>query len=89
MNVTSALIAGMGLGLIYFGGLWVTVRTVGTNGTPASIPFSFAARQAALAVGLCALWQRGGSPGGLIPGLFGVWLARGGLIWWLSRGRVL
>ena len=89
MNVVAALIAGFGLGLIYFGGLWLTVQTLQATGAAASIPFSFALRQAALAVGLCALCARSGSPGGLIPALFGVWLARGGALWWLTRGRVL
>ncbi len=86
MNVAAALIAGFGLGLIYFGGLWATVRIAGVYGASASISVSFAARLAALAVGLCALCARGGDVGRLVSALFGLWLARGGILWWHVRG---
>src|SRR5690349_9766112 len=86
MNVAAALIAGVGLGLTYFGGLWLTVRTVGAAGAPSWIPLSFAARLAALALGLWALCGHGANAAGLIAALFGVWLARGGMLWWLARG---
>lgn len=83
MHAVAATIVGFVLGLTYFGGLLLTL-VVATHRARLALPISFAARQGVLAIGLGAVWGRSG-PEGLIFALLGVWLARGGLLWWSLR----
>ena len=59
----AAFIAGLGLGLIYFGGLWLTVRQLGRTTSPGRLFFvSFAVRTAIAVAGIYWIganeWQR-------------------------------
>lgn len=85
MHAMAATIAGFVLGLAYFGGLLLTL-VAATRRPRLALPISLAARQGVMAIGLCAVGGRCGLEG-LIFALLGVWLARGGLLWWsLRRG---
>jgi F1F0 ATPase subunit 2 len=79
MNWLGAMAAGGGLGLLYFGGLWLTVRLIvrQSRGT-AWFTASQAARFAALGVALSALARAG--PGPLLAALVGLWVARSYLV---------
>ena len=76
----AAVVAGAGLGLAYFGGLWLTVR--GVVGRPARaglVPYGGAIRLALLGSGLLLLGRQGA--GALVGALGGLWLSR----WYLLR----
>ena len=58
-----ALVAGLGLGLFYFGGLWLTVRRLGRARSPTLLfAVSFAVRTALVVAGMYLVmggsWQR-------------------------------
>lgn len=72
--------AGAGMGLAYFGGLWVTVRGVMRRpGCARWIPLCGLARLALLGAGLVFLGRLGA--GSLLAALGGLWLSR----WLLIR----
>ena len=56
LPIVLALIAGLGLGVIYFGGLWLTVRRLPSAGSPAALATaSLFGRLAIVAAGLYAI----------------------------------
>lgn len=72
--------AGAGLGLAYFGGLWLTVRgLVRRPDRSALVRCGGAIRLALLGSGLMLLARQGA--GALVAALVGIWLAR----WFLLR----
>lgn len=59
-GILAALAAGLGLGLVYFGGLWWTVRRLPTWQRPALVfLISFAVRMGVALVGLLLLVRAG------------------------------
>jgi hypothetical protein len=75
-----AICAGAGLGLAYFGSLWLTVRGVLKRpGRSALIPYGGAIRFAMLGSCLMLLGRQGAGP--LLGALGGLWLSR----WFLLR----
>lgn len=80
-----AIGAGVGLGLAYFGGLWLTVRGVAQRPVLAGwAPVLGLVRLALLGAGLAILGGRGA--GGLVAALGGIWLARSVLIHEIGGG---
>ena len=79
MNWLAAMATGLGLGLLYFGGLWLTVRRVvqGSHRTPL-LATSHVVRFAMLGSALSVLSQ--GGAGNLLAALVGIWLARSYLV---------
>jgi F1F0 ATPase subunit 2 len=80
MNWIFALSAGAGLGLAYFGGLWLTV--IGVVRQPSGavlVPVSGAARFILLGLGLAILSRQG--TGSILAALGGLWLSR----WYMLR----
>jgi F1F0 ATPase subunit 2 len=76
----AAVGAGAGLGLAYFGGLWLTVRgVVNRPSRSALVPYGGAIRLVLLGVGLTMLGRQGA--GILLWALGGLWLSR----WFLVR----
>ena len=70
-----AVVAGAGLGLAYFGGLWLTVAGVVRRPSRAAwVPASGAARLILLGAGLSVLARQG--PGSIVAALGGIWLSR-------------
>jgi F1F0 ATPase subunit 2 len=81
----AAVGAGAGLGLAYFGGLWLTVRgVVNRPSRSALIPYGGVARLVLLAAGLTILGRQGA--GMLLAALGGLWLSRWFLIHRLAGG---
>jgi F1F0 ATPase subunit 2 len=75
MSWLAASAAGVGLGLLHFGGLWLSVRRVVQKPErTAWLPATQAARFVMLAAALAALARDGA--GLLIAALVGLWLAR-------------
>lgn len=63
LPVLLALVAGLGLGLVYFGGLWLTVQQLGRTRSPTLLfAASFVVRTALVVVGMYLVmdgnWQR-------------------------------
>lgn len=80
MNWIVAVSAGAGLGLAYFGGLWLTVIGVVRQPSRAVwVPVSGAARLILLGLGLAILSRRGA--GSVLAALGGLWLSR----WYLVQ----
>lgn len=79
MNWAAAAGTGFGLGLAYFGGLWLGVRRLPRGGA-ARFAAGWAARLALAAVTFFALLKTGG-PAAVVAGLVGLLLAR----WYLVR----
>jgi F1F0 ATPase subunit 2 len=79
MNWAAAAGTGFGLGLAYFGGLWLTVRRVGT-GSAAGFAAGRLARLGLAAVVFYALLKTGGVRA-VVAGLVGLLVAR----WYLVR----
>jgi len=80
--------AGMALGLLYFGGLWWTLRHLPGMRRPVLLTVgSFLLRTALVVAGLCLVaggrWER------LLVGLLGFLLMRQILLWRLGGKRVL
>jgi F1F0 ATPase subunit 2 len=74
-----AIGVGAGLGLAYFGGLWLTVLSVVRRPSRAAwIPLSGVLRLTLLALGLALLARQGA--GSIVAALVGLWLARGYLV---------
>lgn len=90
MNWTLAVLVGAGLGLVCFGGLWLTVQGV-TQGPlrphPARLLLAWSSlvRLALLAVGFSGLSREG--PDKVLAGLGGLWLVRWCLIRQVSPHR--
>ncbi|MBB3139232.1 ATP synthase subunit I [Halomonas organivorans] len=79
--LAGALLAGAGLGLMFFAGLWLTVRRLAVARHPGIWLLASAALRFALALGgLLWLVSRGGASAGLV-GVLGFALAR----WALAR----
>jgi F1F0 ATPase subunit 2 len=74
MNWTAAATTGFGVGLAYFGGLWLAVKRLETTGS-AAFAAGRLARLGLAAVAFCALLQTGGRPA-LLAGLAGMLAAR-------------
>jgi F1F0 ATPase subunit 2 len=74
MRWPMAAAAGVGLGLLHFGGLWLTVRRVLRDPRGACLVASGAARFAALGLALALLARGGAVP--LLAALVGLWLTR-------------
>jgi F1F0 ATPase subunit 2 len=82
----AAVGAGAGLGLAYFGGLWLTVRgVVSRPARSALIPCGGAIRLALLGSCLMLLARQGA--GMLVGALGGIWLSRWFLVRRLTGGR--
>jgi F1F0 ATPase subunit 2 len=80
MSFVLAALAGMLAGLVYFGGLWLTVRRLTRTGARKCwLHTSGLARLLLLGIVFQALSRDG--PGTLLAGLAGLWLARGYLIY--------
>ena len=80
MSWIVAIGAGAGLGLAYFGGLWLTVCQVARHPSrTAWIPLGHLARLSLLGLGLAGLSRHGA--GGILAALGGIWLSR----WFLLR----
>jgi len=80
MSWIVAMSAGLGLGVAYFGGLWLTVTSVLRRPASAAlVPISGAARLVLLGLAL-AFFARQGA-GSMVAALGGLWLAR----WYLLR----
>jgi len=76
----AAVGAGAGLGLAYFGGLWLTVRgVVSRPARSALVPYGGAIRLILLGSALVLLCRQGA--GALVGALGGIWLSR----WFLVR----
>ena len=83
-----AWVAGVGLGLLYFGGLWLTLRQLPTCRWPTPLLVgSFMGRTAVVLVGFYFVmggrWER------MLACLVGFMMARILLIFWLRPERVL
>ena len=75
MSWIVAVGAGAGLGLFYFGGLWLTVSwVVSRPATALLIPVSSMVRLALVGAGLMVLSRYGSA--GILAGLGGFWLSR-------------
>lgn len=86
MSWLLALGLGAGVGLVYFGGLWLTVRRVACHPRQrALLPLSLATRLAIVALALYGLSRGGASD--LLAGLAGLWLVRWNLVGVLGRER--
>jgi len=80
MSWLAAMGAGVGLGLAYFGGLWLTVVIVVCRSSrPAWVPISGVVRLALLWVGLAAVSRH--DAGNVVAALGGLWLSR----WYLVQ----
>jgi F1F0 ATPase subunit 2 len=80
MSWIVAVGAGAGLGLAYFGGLWLTVcRVVSRPKTAVLVPLGSVVRLALLGGGLMLLSRNG--CGSILAALGGLWLSR----WFLIR----
>lgn len=81
-----ALVCGIGLGLLSFGGLWLTVRQL-TRPRRYRIPLvvSQVGRLVLLAVGFYAVCQAG--PGAVVCGLAGLVIAKWSLVLTLGWNR--
>jgi F1F0 ATPase subunit 2 len=80
MNWIVAVSAGAGLGLVYFGGLWMTVIGVVRRPSRAAwVPVSGLARLILLGLGLSILSRQGA--GSILAALGGLWWSR----WYLVR----
>jgi F1F0 ATPase subunit 2 len=80
MTLILAVGAGAGMGLAYFGGLWLTVsRVVSRPSLAFLVPLASGIRLLLLGVGLIMLSRHGS--GGILSALAGLWLAR----WFLVR----
>lgn len=81
MNWAAAMGTGFGLGLAYFGGLWLGVRGLHSGGwSPIRFAVGRVGRFLLAAITFYALLQTGGI-GAVLGGLAGVWAAR----WYLVR----
>jgi F1F0 ATPase subunit 2 len=79
MSLLAAALAGAGLGLFYFGGLWLSVRQVISRPNRTGwLAASHVARFALLGWALAALCREG--PSLLVAALVGLWLARSYLV---------
>jgi F1F0 ATPase subunit 2 len=75
MSWIAAIGVGAGLGLAYFGGLWLTVRQVTRRPSRiAWIPLGHLGRLSVLGLGLAGLSRHGA--GGILAALGGIWLSR-------------
>ena len=82
----TAVGTGAGLGLAYFGGLWLTVRGVVNRPSRSSlVPYAGAIRLVLLGVGLTMLSRHGA--GALLGALGGLWLLRSFLVRRLGGGH--
>ena len=80
MNWIGGFGAGAGLGVVYFGGLWLTVLGVMRRPSMAAlVPASGAARLIVLGFGLAIVGRQGCA--GILAALGGLWLSR----WYLLR----
>jgi F1F0 ATPase subunit 2 len=78
MTWTAALTTGAGLGLIHFGGLWLTVLFIRRPDSWRLIALSLLARLTLAGLVFYALSRQGA--GSLLFGLVGFWLVRGSLL---------
>jgi F1F0 ATPase subunit 2 len=86
MSWPAALITGLGLGLAFFGGLWLTVRRIARGrGRSGLLVASGLGRLALAGLVLGGLSREGAGP--LLAGLGGVWLARWSLVRQLGGPR--
>jgi F1F0 ATPase subunit 2 len=86
MSWLMAIGMGAGLGLAYYGALWLTVRQVVSRPSMAvMVPASSLIRFILLAIGLMILGRHG--PGRILAALGGLWLSRGYLLHRLGGAR--
>lgn len=88
LEYAAVFAAGMALGLIYFGGLWWTLRHLSGMRRPVLLTVgSFLLRTALVVAGLCLItsgrWER------LLVGLLGFLLMRQILLWRLGGKKAL
>ena len=80
MELTTGFVAGAGLGGLFFGGLWLTVRRLPSTSTPALLVLgSYVVRLAGLGLGLYVIVRLGGAPA-LLAAVVGLFAARQVLI---------
>lgn len=85
MNGIAAVGLGMGMGLAYFGGLWLTVRHLaGRRARSPLVSYGAGIRMALLGSGLALLGRLGA--GALVGALVGIWLSRWVLFAWVAGG---
>jgi F1F0 ATPase subunit 2 len=84
-RVVLFLFAGFGLGIFYFGGLWLTVRFLPSVRTPVILSTGSLFARAAVSFGVLYLLIRGGELVMLIPCIIGFVLVK--IIMVLSIGR--
>lgn len=86
MSWIVAIAAGAALGLAYFGGLWLTVKSVVRQPARATwVPMSGVVRLILLGIGLAILGRQGAAS--VLAGLGGLWLSRWYLVQWLGGFR--
>lgn len=72
-QILLGLLAGVALGAVYFGGLWLTVKKVVDDGKAAKLVASFLARAAVVLVGFFLVLQMGlAALGAALVGFVGV-----------------
>jgi F1F0 ATPase subunit 2 len=82
MTWITAMLIGVGLGLVCFGGLWFTVRSLPRFGGQALVVVSASVRLGLVGVTFYGLSRSG--PIEVLAGLGGLWLARWCLVWKLG-----
>jgi len=83
MSWIVAVSAGAGLGLAYFGGLWLTVVALVRQPSMAGLlPMSGVARLIVLGIGLAILSRQGA--GSILAALAGLWLSRWFMLRWIG-----
>jgi F1F0 ATPase subunit 2 len=86
MSRIDALIAGAGLGIVFYGGLWLTVRHLLRRPRgPVWLWLSNGIRLAVVGLSFYGIGREG--PDKLVLGLGGLWLARWGLVHHLGGQR--
>lgn len=86
LSIVLALCAGLVLGFLFFGGLWLTTRRLPSSARPYRLMLvSFAVRLTLLIAGL--YWATGGDPVLVISSMIGLLAARTVAVRWCSPGR--
>jgi F1F0 ATPase subunit 2 len=78
MTWALAMLIGAGLGLVSFGGLWLTVRRLPHPGAKVLVPAGAAVRLGLVGVTFYGLSREGADV--VLAGLAGLWLARSALL---------
>ena len=74
MTWAAAVVTGVGVGLAFFGALWLSVQRLPRTGTAWPLALGALARLGLVGLVFCGLAREG--PGVALAGLGGLWLAR-------------